>query len=502
MNKFFPLSTILNIALLPAQAADNADDIKTLQPSLSVQTAAEPTAPLFITVAEPPDPAVKLAQSVQTIMSEQSAQAAIEPVQTITAKQPVAAALPTATDSTGDDSIAARIVAGKKRGTQEETNFLADSDMVSQLNQAGDKLLRQMDEAQQTNPIVSGIGAALLLEAVADGAVGKSKNEITAWLNVTGQTLVRMNSVLQLRDATLQQIAAMLIPVADDILPTYREYLQTAGFITAPDLVTLNALTAQATQQKIPAVLNHFDPNARLVLVHALHFTTPWQHPFNADNTAQQAFHLISSGKKGKKSVISVPTMQGNPQAALLQDDEAHITAIALPFAHDYVLLIAMPQGKPNKKTLRLADSWLDAHRQTLLATAPRKIKLHLPKWRLQRDTTLIPLLKADGVRTIFTAQADLSGIGPGLFVKEFKQNISLNIDEAGGEAAVATTAVIVNRSISIDPIPEIHIDRPFVYAVVHKNSGIDILKGYLHNPVAQSTDSPKKQRSKLERKN
>lgn len=493
MKKFLPLSSILSVALLPAQAAGNTDDIKTLQPSQPVQTATEQTAPLFIAMAEPPDPAAKAAQSAQTITPEQPTQAATEPAQTITAEQPVVTASSNAANSTTtDDSIAARIVAGKKRGTQEEATFLADSSMVSQLNQAGDKLLRQMDEAQQTNPIVSSIGAALLLEAVADGAVGKGKNEITAWLSITGQTPARMNSVLQLQDTALQQIAAMLIPAADDILPAYREYLQAAGFITAPDLATLNALTAQATKQKILNVINNLDPNTRLVLVHALHFATPWQQPFNTDNTAQQTFHLISSGKKGKKSMISVPTMLGSPQAALLQDDEAHITAIALPFAHDYVLLVAMPQGKPDKKALRLADSWLGAHRQTLLATAPRKIKLHLPKWQLQRDTALIPLLKADGVRIIFTEQADLSGIGSGFFIKEFKQNISLNIDEAGGEAAVATTAVIVNRSMSIDPTPEIRINRPFVYAIVHKNSGIDILKGYLHNPVTQSTGSLK----------
>ena len=518
MKKHLLLTSILSAVLLPVQAANDADNnigILRQHPPLQEQPAAPaqaaPQQPAQTALQQPAEAAPQ--QPAQTAPQQPAEAAPQQPAQTAAPQQPAQAApqqpaqtapqqpaeaapqqpapttaAPTVTmgNDTADDSIAARIAAGKQQAAQQQQQaaFAADAGVAAQLNQAGDKLLRQMNEAQQTNPVVSGIGAALLLEAVSDGAVGSSKDEITAWLGVAGQAPIRMNTALQLHDAALQQAAAMLIPNTDDILPAYREHLHKAGFITAPDLATLNTSVAQVTQQKIPAVLDHLDPDARLVLVHALHFAAPWQQPFNADNTAPQPFH-IAAGKKGRTSTVSVPTMQGSPRAGLIQDEAAHITAVALPFAHDYTLLIAMPQGNADKASLQQAEAWLGTHRQALLAAAPHKIKLRLPKWQLQRNAALIPLLTADGIRTIFGDQADLSNIGPGLFVKEFKQDINLAIDEAGGEAAVATTAVVANRSMSIDPVPDIRIDRPFVYAVVHKNSGIDILKGYLHNPVA-----------------
>ena len=285
MKKHLLLTSILSAVLLPVQAANDADNnigILRQHPPLLEQPAApaqaapqqpaqtapqQPaqTAPQQPAEAAPQQPAEAAPQQPAQTAPQQPAEAAPQqPAQTAPQQPAPTTAAPTVTmgNDTADDSIAARIVAGKQQAAQQQQQaaFAADAGVAAQLNQAGDKLLRQMNEAQQTNPVVSGIGAALLLEAVADGAVGSSKDEITAWLGVAGQAPIRMNTALQLHDAALQQAAAMLIPNTDDILPAYREHLHKAGFITAPDLATLNTSVAQVTQQKIPAVLDRLDP--------------------------------------------------------------------------------------------------------------------------------------------------------------------------------------------------------------------------------------------------
>ena len=197
MKKHLLLTSILSAVLLPVQAANDADNnigILRQHPPLLEQ----PAAPAQATPQRPAEAAPQ--QPAQTAPQQPAEAAPQQPAQTAPQQLAPTTAAPTVTmgNDTADDSIAARIVTGKQQAAQQQQQaaFAADAGVAAQLNQAGDKLLRQMNEAQQINPVVSGIGAALLLEAVSDGAVGSSKDEITAWLGVAGQAPIRLNTAL------------------------------------------------------------------------------------------------------------------------------------------------------------------------------------------------------------------------------------------------------------------------------------------------------------------
>lgn len=391
---------------------------------------------------------------------------------------PAAPAIPTSAELPFG-TLADRIRAAQHRQaeTAAHNRAVLAGGAVPMLNQASDRLLERLAAAKSENPVVSGPGVALLLQQVADGARGPSQTEIQRWLAVKNQPSARLEGLLAQQDSALQQAGALLIPRAEAVLPDYRAGLERAGFVLAADVAELNQRVAALSHQQIPRLLERLDPGVSLVLVHGLHFAAPWAEPFDPARTQPRPFRPLQGSK------ITVPMMEKTLNLRRLDDRHARLQAVALPFAGDYVLLLARPD-QPSTASLRDAGRWLSQHQAELLNAEPRPLKLGLPRWQLRRENPLVATLQAEGIRTVFGIKADLGGIGPDLRVGDVRQTLSLSIDEQGGRADVATVTEIVPRSASLAPPPELWLDRPFVYALVAQSNGLTLLKGQLHRPV------------------
>ena len=89
-------------------------------------------------------------------------------------------------------------------------------------------------------------------------------------------------------------------------------------------------------------------------------------------------------------------------------------------------------------------------------------------------------------MRTLFTDQADLAPLlgkaAAGTQVDDVYHSATIVIDETGGEAAAATAATIQAKSFQLPP-PACAVDRPFVFAVVHKGTGAPLFVGKVADP-------------------
>jgi serine protease inhibitor len=117
----------------------------------------------------------------------------------------------------------------------------------------------------------------------------------------------------------------------------------------------------------------------------------------------------------------------------------------------------------------------VDADRLTdlLAASRQRKINLQLPKLHLRTQAELTPALSTLGVHTVFTNDADLSGISEDpLAVQAVLHESVLKVEEEGLEGAAATAVMM--RLLSFDPERpvEVVVDRPFLLLVRHAQSG------------------------------
>jgi serpin B len=126
---------------------------------------------------------------------------------------------------------------------------------------------------------------------------------------------------------------------------------------------------------------------------------------------------------------------------------------------------------------LAQAEAALDAETLTGLLAAPTPAQLHLylPKFKVRAKAELDPALRGLGVHTMYTDDADFSGISTTrLAVDRVLHEAVLTVDEQGLEGAAATAVVF--RALSMArtvtrPI-EVRVDRPFLFLVRHRPSG------------------------------
>ena len=105
------------------------------------------------------------------------------------------------------------------------------------------------------------------------------------------------------------------------------------------------------------------------------------------------------------------------------------------------------------------------------------------PKLNLTVKTDLAEPMKALGANNIFTG-VNMPGIGIALdrsmTVKDFMQNICLDIDEDGAVVKVATVASGMPTA-NVSPIAKF--DHPFIYFIWEKTTGTILLEGVVMNP-------------------
>ncbi|CAF0944255.1 unnamed protein product [Didymodactylos carnosus] len=115
-----------------------------------------------------------------------------------------------------------------------------------------------------------------------------------------------------------------------------------------------------------------------------------------------------------------------------------------------------------------------------------RELQLYLPKFRIEYEfLTIKDTLKEMGMTDAFDGRADFSWItNGGLAIDDVKHKSVINVDETGSEAA-ATTALVYDRGGFLQneqPI-EFKCDRPFLFLIHEKESGLVLFAGKYQKP-------------------
>lgn len=113
----------------------------------------------------------------------------------------------------------------------------------------------------------------------------------------------------------------------------------------------------------------------------------------------------------------------------------------------------------------------------------PRKTHVWIPRWKTGKMLDLEKPLKALGNTHLFD-NADLGGMTKqaGLRLSKVVQECVIEVDEEGTKAAAATAVAASARSIPSPPL-QFKADRPFVFAIVEKATGLLAYSGRIVDP-------------------
>jgi serine protease inhibitor len=221
------------------------------------------------------------------------------------------------------------------------------------------------------------------------------------------------------------------------------------------------------------------DKSTRAVLVNAIWFLAKWTAPFKKRNTRNVSFYP-SPGYE-----IKVKTMyQKAFYRTTMSKDGESLTAIPYKGGR-FIFMVYLP-----KKGRTLKEINIKSISKLTAMMKPALVKLYMPKTTLDNTHKLGKLMKNMGMPLSFSNKADFSGITKakdGLKIDKVIHKTFLKVDEEGTEAAAATALVMATGAGAPRPVPEIKINRPFIFWIKDTKTGVNLFMGRIINPDPKS---------------
>ncbi|NCA97942.1 MAG: serine proteinase inhibitor [Clostridia bacterium] len=359
-------------------------------------------------------------------------------------------------------------------------------------------LLFQKSAANPGNFMISPASVYLALAMTLNGADSTTRDAMLAALAAQGLTVADVNRAARSWITGLNRASAgTTVSISNsiwfdqDFVP-FQPFLQANGdyfnaaaqkldFKDPKTLDVINGWVSEATNGRIEQIIDQIRPDSVMFLINAIYFLADWGVPFEKADTRPQAF-------QAPDGEVEVDFMHRTGTMNFYQLDRA--TGIGLPYKDGrFAFFAILPDEGLDART------WLagqDAARlfgdvATGLRQDSLEVDLALPKFESRYEDSLLNELSQLGMDIAFQPdQADFSQMIDShekiLYIGEVKHKSFVRVDEKGTEAAAATSVEMRVTSIPFSE-NQIVFDRPFVYGILDKETGLPLFAGILEKP-------------------
>ncbi|XP_006099239.1 alpha-2-antiplasmin [Myotis lucifugus] len=332
------------------------------------------------------------------------------------------------------------------------------------------------------NLVLSPLSVALALSHLALGAQNQTLQKLQKVLHAdSGPCLPHLLSRLcqDLGPGAFRMAARMYLqkgfPIKEDFLEQ-SEHLFGAKPINlmgkkGDDLANINNWVKEATEGKIEDFLSEMADDTVLLLLNVIHFQGFWKSKFDPSLTQRGTFHLDG------QFTVPVDMMQARmyPLRWTLLEQPS-IQVAHFPFKNNMSFVVIVPTSFEWNVSQVLANLSWDILHQPLLWERPTKVQL--PKLHLKYQLDLVATLSQLGLQELFQ-NPDLSGISDeSLVVSSVQHQSTLELSEAGVEAAAATSLAMSRMSLST-----FSVNRPFLFFILEDTTSLPLFVGSVRNP-------------------
>jgi serpin B len=241
---------------------------------------------------------------------------------------------------------------------------------------------------------------------------------------------------------------------------------------------TINGWVGDHTHELIPELLGPgtITQDTVMTLVNAMYLSAPWQNDFY--RTSAPLTFSTAPAKNVTAPAMSVTAVLGSAAGP-------GWTSVTIPYrGSGLAMTVVLPD----------ADSFaaVRAELPTILPLASAAkpvgaVSLTMPLFKAEVHLSLVPAMKALGVKNLFTPSADLSGIAgtPGdIMASELIHQAVITVDDKGTEAAAATAMTAVASSGTGGDVKQITVNRPFFYSIHDTTTGAPLFLGQVTDPT------------------
>jgi serpin B len=223
----------------------------------------------------------------------------------------------------------------------------------------------------------------------------------------------------------------------------------------------------------------------RLVITNAVYFKGTWVTQFDKNTTRETRFRV------SPEKTANVKMMQRTDENAVYrytQTDDLQV--LALPYAHGGGKELSMLVLLPKDDNLTAAERALDPVKYAGIQNSlvSQRVKIFLPKFRIETTAHLPKTLAAMGMPTAFSGSADFSGMDSSqyLYIEDIIHKAYIDMNEEGTEAAAATAVIMWGKgSVPEEPtVPVFNADHPFLFIIQDDETGAILFMGRVTNPT------------------
>lgn len=367
-------------------------------------------------------------------------------------------------------------------------------------NPFGYSLYAELSGGTQGNFVVSPYSVHSVMSMVAAGAAGETKSQMITTLqlpnkdtdrNATAKAILDRIAALGAKgDVTLESANRVWVQESYPLLPAFTDVIQKtfgAGFAVAdfvksaePTRKAINDWVEKITRNRIKDLIPSgvLTPLTRMVLVNAVYFYGTWDVPFSEKSTRPQPFFTAPG------QAHDVPMMHAKLEHIGYRE-EAGLQVCELPYkGRALSMIVLLPEaGKIGALEQRIGKVGFNALCGVL---EPETVHVTLPKFKIESQFGLNDPLVKMGMRDAFDAgRADFSGMTGtrDLFISAVIQKAFIEVNEKGTEAAAATGVVMALRAMPIEKRIEFRADRPFLFALRDRETGLMLFMGRVADP-------------------
>lgn len=335
------------------------------------------------------------------------------------------------------------------------------------------------------NVTVSPASAIFALAMTANGADGKTKDEMLALFNENSNielnmSLYRYEKSVQSDDSGVKIANSIWInnninfEADEDFLQTNADYYNSSVFLSPFDDSTakdINKWVDYNTDGGIPELIKEVGSNTIMTLINTVLFDADWESPFDVNKSFDSDFNNSDGTKTCTK-------MMNSDNERYIYDDNTK--GFSKEYSNGYEFVALLPDdGISIEEYLEslTAEKFSSLFEKNTAETA----HVTIPAFKNSSELTLNKSLHTMGMKTAFDGEAaDFSRIGKSqngnIYIDSVMQNTEITVDELGTKASAATKVDMADGATLIEN--SVICDRPFIYFIIDSESRMPLFAG------------------------
>jgi serpin B len=244
--------------------------------------------------------------------------------------------------------------------------------------------------------------------------------------------------------------------------------------------VAINQWVSLKTDKLVSSLLPQgaLSQKSTCVLVNALSFKSAWLHPFDKGATEDRDFWTSPSAS------FKVPMMSSAKSMGYFEDGAWQ--GVQLRYQGlDFMFVILVPKEKRSVESV-VGELTPELFTRAIAEAHVVEVELSLPRFKARSSLDLMGELRAYGLTHL--ERGDYSGLSAREVsgVSGVMHEAVVSVDEVGTEAAAATAISMVGGAMGRpDPAGprKVIVDRPFLFALVHRPSFAPLFVGVVGDP-------------------